>query len=313
MIRVAGGWMLRKLSTGFAFCIFLSTAIHAITSLDVKFLNQTVVFFFDADSSGSVLPNKQVATGFLLSVPRKNAKPPYLLIITARHVVDPVWAGCAHENPVKLFLRVNKANFDVHSNEPGIGYVPINLIHQGGLAWNKSSDESVDLAVLPFPAELASGAYDIKALNFRNFGKPDEIAKLGIGSQTASTGLVPGLEGENRNNPIFHFGKIASIPDETAKIKCTPYSTPRSLRVWWIATTLLPGASGSPIYFDPLFPPGADITAGEPRAMLIGLQSVSLPNGDLAGMTPASFIIDVISHSVPDDADFSIGVPTNGK
>jgi hypothetical protein len=301
--------MLQRFSLGLVLCIFLSTAIYAITSLDVNFLNRTVVFFFQADPNGNVLIHKQVATGFLLSVPRKTAQPPYILLITARHVVDPVWAGCAAENPAKLFLRVNKAHYDPSSNESGLAYIPVTLMENGRATWNKSSDDSVDVAVLNVPVELASADYEIGALNFRNFGKPDEVAKLGVGSQTASTGLVPGLEGEKRNNPIFHFGKIASIPDEASPYQCTEHSAPRPLRVWWIATTLLPGTSGSPIYFDPLFPPGAAVTAGEPRPMLIGLQSLTIRGGDLSGMTPASFILDVVSHSVPNDADLTLGLP----
>jgi len=74
-------------------------------------------------------------------------------------------------------------------------------------------------------------------------------------------------------------------------------------------TRISGGNSGSPIYFDPLFPPGGDIRAGEPRAMIIGMQSVALPGAALAGMTPASYIIDVISHTVPNDADLTLGSP----
>jgi len=183
------------------------------------------------------------------------------------------------------------------------------LTANGVATWLKSEDESVDVAVLKAPRELLSGNYDIKFLNFRNFGKPDEIAKIGVGSQTASAGLVPGLEGKKRNNPIFHFGKIASIPDETVSFPCKPEFPPRPVRVWWLATTLVPGTSGSPIFFDPLFPPGADMTAGEPRGMIIGLQSLSMAGADLAGMTPAKYIIDVISRSVGTDADLGFGMP----
>ena len=305
--------MLQRLAVGLVSFMLLSPLIRAITSLDVNFLNKTVVFFFRADANGNVLIHNQVATGFLLSIPRKNAQPPYLLLVTARHVVDPVWEGCAVRNPTKLFLRVNKTHYDPSTTEPGLDYVPVNLEQNGTATWNKSQDDSVDVAVLNAPRELASGNYDVAALNFRNFGKPDEITKLGIGSQTASTGLVPGLEGEKRNNPIFHFGKVASIPNEPANYRCSEHAVLRPLRVWWIATTLVPGTSGSPIYFDPLFPPGAAVTAGEPRAMLIGLQSISLLGGDLAGMTPASFIIDVVSHSVPDDADLSLGIPAKSN
>jgi hypothetical protein len=64
-----------------------------------------------------------------------------------------------------------------------------------------------------------------------------------------------------------------------------------------------------PNFFDPLFPPGADVTAGEPRAMIIGLQSLALGGADLAGMTPAKYIIEVISKSVRSDANLSLGLP----
>jgi hypothetical protein len=282
---------------------------HAVTSLNVPVITKSIVFFFAADAQGNVLTDKLVATGFLIIVPNKNGQNTYPLLVTARHVVDPVWAGCELTNPTRLYIRVNNMRFDPNSDPTGVSYLPIDLTTNGSGAWHKSDDQSVDVAVLKAPRELLSGDYDIKLLNFRNFGKPDEIAKIGIGSQTTSAGLVPTLEGKKRNNPIFHFGKIASIPDETVSFTCKQGSQPRSLRVWWLATTLVPGTSGSPIFFDPLFPPGADVSAGEPRGMIIGLQSLSLGGADLAGMTPARYIIDVISLFVGTDADLSFGVP----
>lgn len=257
-----------------------------------------------------MVKDKLVATGFLILVPSKNGTNTYPLLVTARHVVDPVWAGCDSSNPARLYIRVNKMRFDPHADETGVSYLSVDLVTDGTANWVKSDDDNVDAAVLKAPHELLSGDYDINFINFRNFGKPEEIAKIGIGSQTASAGLVPGLEGKKRNNPIFHFGKIASVPDETVAFPCRPGSQPRPLRVWWLATTMVPGTSGSPIFFDPLFPPGADVTAGEPRAMIIGLQSLSIGGADLAGMTPAKYVIDVISRLVGADADLSFGVPS---
>jgi hypothetical protein len=199
--------------------------------------------------------------------------------------------------------------FDPRVDETGVAYLPIDLNHNGAPTWKTSTEDDVDVAVLTPPSELYSGKYDIKTINYRNFGKTDEIAKLRIGSQIASAGLVPQLAGEKRNYPIFKFGRISSIPNELAPFQCQPNSPPRPLRVWWIEANLVPGNSGSPILFDPLFPPGSDISFGEPRAMIIGLQSLALIGADLAGMTPASYIMDVISRAVPSDADLSLGVP----
>ena len=207
-------------------------------------------------------------------------------------------------------MRVNKKRFDPKADETGVSYIAVELIHNGAATWLKSDDDNVDIAVLKTPPEFLSGDYDVIFMNFRNFGKPEEIAKLGVGSQIASAGLVPGLEGKKRNYPVFKFGKIASIPDEMPLVPCKPESQPRPFRVWWPAANLVPGNSGSPIYFDPLFPPGADISAGEPRPMIIGLQSLALLGADLAGMTPASYIIEVISHAVPNDADLTLGPPS---
>jgi len=302
--------VLLLIMTGFLLCIVPFNTGQAITSIDTNFANKSIVFFFASDSAGHVVIDKQVATGFLLGVPKTNTQTLYTLLVTARHIVDPVWAGCADSNPSRLFLRVNKKQFNPQTDETGVGYIPVELIQNGIATWQKNADDNVDVAVLNVPPELVSGDYDVRFMNFRDFGKPEEIAKLGIGSQVASTGLVPGLEGKNRNYPIFKFGKVASIPEEMAAIRCRQDAPPRQLRVWWVAASLVPGNSGSPIYFDPLFPPGGDISSGEPRAMIIGLQSIALQGADLAGMTPASYIIDVISHAVPKDADLSLGLPS---
>ncbi len=283
---------------------------NAITSLNVDVVTKSVVFFFASDSTGHLIKDRLVATGFLVLVHDKSGANTYPLLVTARHVVDPAWAGCDSVNPQKLYIRVNNMRYDANADETGVSYLPIDLMTNGSATWSKNGDDSVDVAVLKAPRVLLSGIYDIKFLNFRNFGTEGEIAKIGVGSQTASAGLVPGLEGKKRNNPVFHFGKIASLPDEPAAFQCRQGVSPRPLRVWWLATTLVPGTSGSPIFFDPLFPPGADMTAGEPRSMIIGLQSLAIGGADLAGMTPARYIIDVITRSVGSDADLSLGVPS---
>ena len=282
---------------------------RATTSLDTGFVARSVVFFFAADRAGHVQKNDLLATGFLIIVPNQAGQDAYPLLVTARHVVDPEWAGCRTPNPSRLFLRVNNMHYEPHQVEVGVSYLPVDLLDNGRRTWTKSDDDTVDVAVLKAPPELLSGEYDVRFLKVRNLGKPEEIAKIGVSSQTASAGLVPGVEGERRNNAVFHFGKIASIPEEVATFQCTSSSPVKRLQVWWLATTLVPGTSGSPIYFDPLFPPNSDISSGEPRSMLIGLQSLSVPGADLSGMTPSRLILDVITHAVPKDADLTLGLP----
>jgi hypothetical protein len=86
-------------------CVLSVDITRAITPIDTNFVIKTVVFFFEVDSSGQVLRNKLVATGFLLMVPGKDASIQYPLLITARHVVDPVWERCPSTNPSRLIAR----------------------------------------------------------------------------------------------------------------------------------------------------------------------------------------------------------------
>jgi hypothetical protein len=211
-------------------------------------------------------------------------------------------------------MRVNKSDYHPLRDETGVDYIPIPLVENNTPTWLKSDDDTVDAVILNAPIELWSGKYDVKFINFRNFGTPQDIAKVDVGSQIASAGLVPAFMGQRRNYPIYKFGKIAGIPDEMPFVPCTmkgKVTGMRQMQVWWLAADLIAGNSGSPIFFDPLLPPGADISTGEPRAMIIGMQSIALPPGAaLAGMTPASYIIDVISRAVPPDADLSLGLPS---
>lgn len=299
--------MIQRIVCVAATWILTISVAHSTTSLNVDVISKSIVAFFRSDSSGNVIKNQLYATGFLVNVPRRDGQGLYLLVVTARHVVDPVWAGCQPDNPTRLYIRVNNTRFVPDKDQIGVSYLPLELTVGGTAAWVKSKDDEIDVAVLKAPQQISSGDYDIKFINFRAFGKPDEIAKLNVGAQTASAGLVPGAEGRTRNNPVFHFGKIAGIPSEMSIFQCATAAKPRPLRVWWLATTLVPGTSGSPIFFDPLFPPGADISAGEPRGMIIGLQSLSVPGAELSGMTPAKYIIDVISGAIGPNADLTLG------
>jgi hypothetical protein len=84
--------MLRRLMLTLAVWMVSAHPGFPITALDASAVNKSVVFLFSNDSAD--LPNTLVATGFLVVVPNKNGQGASYLLITARHVVDPVWVGC---------------------------------------------------------------------------------------------------------------------------------------------------------------------------------------------------------------------------
>jgi hypothetical protein len=287
--------------------LLLPLEAAAITSINTTSMNKSVVFFYAADAAGNVISDRLVATGFLIAIPQKGTNQNYTVLVTARHVVDPEWMHCpGAANPIRLFVRVNTIKYDAKTDTTGVGYVALDLIKNGMRQWEPSSDDNVDAAIIGAPTELSSGKYDVQFVVVREFARPEEVSLLGPGSQVATTGLVPGLEGQRRNYPVFKFGKIASIPDEMLPARCDANSVPRDLKVWIIGANLVAGNSGSPIYFDPLVPPGGIISSGEPRPMIIGLQSISFGNADLAGMTPAIYIVELISKTLPPDADIAL-------
>ena len=54
----------------------------------------------------------EVGTGFLVEIPSKvNPERSFVVIVTARHIVDPQWAGCSWSNPHEVYARVNAKNY----------------------------------------------------------------------------------------------------------------------------------------------------------------------------------------------------------
>ena len=72
-----------------------------------------------------------------------------------------------------------------------------------------------------------------------------------------------------------------------------------------IAASLVPGNSGSPIFFVPVGFGGVRF-GGMGRASLIGIQSTSFLGSDIAGMAPIQFLIDSMKAANLPDADFSV-------
>jgi hypothetical protein len=126
------GHMLRRFGLVALLSILSLGVSRAITSLNVPVITKSIVFFYASDSAGHVIDDQLVATGFLVLVPNKNGENTYPLLVTARHVVDPSWAGCQVSNPTKLYIRVNKMRFDPTRDSTGVSYLPVDLTTNSG-------------------------------------------------------------------------------------------------------------------------------------------------------------------------------------
>lgn len=249
-------------------------------------------------TSGSLRP---YGTGFLVSVPHKGGGD-YVLLATARHMVDPGWVGCPAA-PMELHAYFNKAVYDPNKDNEGVVDV---IISNSPAMWKYPEDDSADVAVIPLNGRLLDGlGIENQAVSIRDFPSDEELKQVKTGDQVVSAGLLVGVSGKRRNYPVFKFGYVSSIPGEKIGVPCCPTCAAKDLSEWLIAANLVPGNSGSPIYFVP----SAFLFSNNPtnrRAILLGSQSISLLGSDVAGMTPVSFLIDAIRRVGLPEADLDV-------
>src|SRR5271157_504391 len=220
----------------------LASLAEARININTDAVQKSVVFLYRAHSETEADTTKPLGTAFLVSVPTVDKTQTYLLLVTARHIVEPQWAFCSEPNPSVIFARLNRAQFDPHKDTSGVVYVAIRLRSQTGNNFAVASDPLADAAVVQLTpdtfkgTEYASVTVPPPSVPLLVFATPDDVKEIGVGESVVSAGLVPGMSGEKRNYPFFKFGQISSIPDEPVWLGCEEGMPALKLgRVWFIA------------------------------------------------------------------------------
>jgi hypothetical protein len=288
---------IKVLSTLFAITSALPS--FAQINISVDYVRRSVVFLYGADSQGKIDPDKPIGTGFIVQIPMlSDPTKAWKVLVTARHIADPQWANCGTAG--KIFMRVNKRTFDASKDAIGTADLPIERDTTGETGWFFSDDPEVDLAVVPIDGKLLD-AYDVDGAHMADFPTQEEQKAFKEGDEIISAGLLPGASGKKRNYPIFKFGNISSIPDESVDSPtCDHKPASHALKVWFIAASLVPGNSGSPIYYAPH---AFRYASSNPRPLLLGIQSMSFVPWDVAGMTPIQYLYELIEKMKPPDGD----------
>jgi hypothetical protein len=294
--------------------------LHAELNINTDAIKKSVVFLYDVDSNGGFNPALELGTGFLVRVNIKGSSKAYMLLVTARHVIDPQWAKCrssgySHQylpNPTLIYARLNKRGYVAGSGVEGTVNIPIPLVKNGERVWQRAADDTIDAAVLLIHSpETVLADADIGSIPLSNFPTENEVKSITIGDQLVSAGLVPGMSGKKRNSPFFKFGYVSSIPDEEVEVFCT--REPYYVRGWFVAANLVAGNSGSPIFYVPAGGRGLVFGSIVTRPLLLGVQSSSIPPADLAVMTPIDYVYEIIQSMHLVDADLSRGEPARSE
>ena len=280
--------------TAICFVIALLLPTVSFAEINVENVQKSVVFLYAADASGKIVP---AGTGFIVDVPiTSQPGQVYKLLVTARHMVDPEWSGCPV--PPKLFLHVNEKNFDPKKQE--VGTVDLDLTGEvnAGKQWFVNPDNEVDAAVAALNGKMLD-EYDTGAVPIFLFPTDEELKTFKAGDEVVSAGLLAGASGKKRNYPISKYGRVSSVPEESIDApKCGQRPSSHSLKLWFIAASLVEGNSGSPIYFSPPL-------LSNRRPVLLGVQSMSFIPWDVAGMTPVRYVYEIIESLKLKDANLT--------
>lgn len=302
-----------RIALGVILVALPDAAAYATLPINTDAVRKSIVFIYAADSAGQPDMTSELATGFLVAVPVKSdSSRSFVLLVTARHVVDPEWACEPRRNPQLVYLRLNKRNYDPEGDLSGVEYVPLLLVRNGVPTWSAHPDAKVDAVVIPVgPDQMHAATTDVEPLVLSDFATGKELKEeVTVGDSVLSAGLVPKiLAGTRRNYPVFKFGHVSSILEEPMAVPCPSGQGSRSKLIWLVAGNFVGGNSGSPVF---LVPAGfAGVGFGGPRGMLIGVLVVSVGGADIGGMTPIQYVFETIERLNLRDADLYRGSPEN--
>ena len=164
-------------------------------------------------------------TAFFVSVPSESEQGwNYVYLVTAKHVAMKL-AGQT------FVVRINTKNGK-----------SAHVIGEGTQWWYHTTDESVDVALIPF---LPPEEFEYKHIPSPMFLSDEMMRdkKIGTGDEVFVTGLFAHLTGAARNLPIVRMGNIAMMPGEPV-----PTKEFGDIEAYLIEARSIGGVSGSPVF-----------------------------------------------------------------
>jgi hypothetical protein len=256
-------------------------------------IQKAVVFLYQKPTPGSI--GKPDASGFILSVPQPDSPNGShnfsLFLVTARHVVDEDWGGCGlvPASGGKLYIRAYKPG------SPSPGFLPVEVSIRGRGTVFTLEDDAVDLAaVLLLPSTVQNlPQYDLGDVPFRIVVTDAEMSSIHVSQEVVTAGLFPRFPGSTQNLPIYRKGVVSQIPKDPVRLPCVKnLPIARDVYAWLVSAPLRRGFSGAPIF--------TTLQRGDQNRapVLLGIQSFAWEEDQLAGMTPATRLAELIRKAM---------------
>lgn len=194
-------------------------------------------------------------TGFLVEVPETRLPGNIVIVylVTNRHVAKAMTPDATGRY---VSHRITKMDATVNLKVPANGTKAkaIPLPPDGPYQWYFPVDDSIDLAVIPFPLK---NDFDVVTINLASFLTPDVWQKLriGPGDKVLTCGYFLHYAGAHQFQPIIREGSLAMIPDDAM-----PVPVGGSAKIYLADLHIIPGNSGSPLFLAPSFTLGGFVT-----------------------------------------------------
>ena len=296
----------REVVLGCCLALMCGFPIRATQNINTELLSKSVVYLYRGDNAGHPDVSLPLGTGFIVSVPLvSDPGSTYFVLVTARHVIDPAWNHCPDSQPETIYVRFNKKSYDPAKDASGVDFAQIPLLANGAPTWIHPKEEEADVAAILLDAKKVSETADVGAVAVFDFATDDEAKQRVATDQVVSVGLLLSYPGVKRNYPVFKFGHVSTKPEELVPAQCVRNGAVRLMTIWLLSINLIPGNSGSPIFYAP--EGGNGLNFGGGRTTLIGLQSTSYLGADISGMTPVKYIYESIQALNLKDADLYRG------
>jgi hypothetical protein len=249
---------------------------------------ESVLFVYDqAPVEGKV--GRRIGTGFILTVPDRRHHQLDSYLVTARHVVDPVWASCGAKNPGSITVRFNR-------RAGGIGFETIMLQGRQSYPVITSQDNLTDLALIPLSRNTVPdlGNYRLIETSFEALPTRLELSSVRHDQRIVTAGIsMPRMIGMSEF-PVSDSGVISTTAGDTPiDVRCRADSLSRPTQLWTIAASVPAGVSGAPVYAELARGP-----QGESSPVLVGIQSAIWPGRGMAGITPVAALTDLVQDKL---------------
>lgn len=288
-----------------AMTLAVSSPVRAELSAYSNRIQSAVVALYRTEPTGSVDRYSLIGTGFLVAVPIRNSTIPRscVVLVTARHIVDPSWARGSVSNPDSLYLRLTLKSYASSTPKARVEFVRIDLQSGSYRLWIHHLDSRIDAVAVPITNNL--DAYDVGEIPTDMFPSNDTLERLVIGTGVTSAGLIA-VGGGTGYRTALNMGSLSRAANSPLAWESVDWSV-TTKRVAITRSDTNNGASafydGAPLFYCPMANDDGHFRRRKTTGcdLLVGVQSMQGPSAATLSITPIRYVREILDAMLSTD------------